>query len=103
MSDNINPEVAAKVAAWNAQFPVGTPVRYWPMDRTGEGIESQTRTPAWVIHGGHSALVSVEGRTGGIILSHVEPVITKPGEFCERHFSWLCGNGQGQCQAEVAA
>lgn len=22
-------------------------------------------------------------------------------KFCEKHWSWLCGVGQGKCQAEV--
>ncbi len=25
------------------------------------------------------------------------------GSFCERHFSWLCGCGQGRCQEEFFA
>jgi hypothetical protein len=25
----------------------------------------------------------------------------RPGEFCDRHFSWLCQAGQGECQAET--
>lgn len=70
------PEVITAVDDWNARYSVGTPVRYWPGAKTGPGRESTTRTPAWVIHGGHSALVSVEGRSGGIILSHIE-VITE--------------------------
>ena len=27
----------------------------------------------------------------------------KRGEFCHRHFSWLCQAKQGQCQREAAA
>jgi hypothetical protein len=26
-----------------------------------------------------------------------------PGGFCERHFSWLCGVAQGQCQRDYWA
>jgi len=26
----------------------------------------------------------------------------QPGEFCHRHFSWLCQANQGACQREAA-
>lgn len=55
---------------FNAAHPVGTPVRYWPQDRLGEATDSRTRTPAWTLGSGH-AVVSVEGASGGIALSHV--------------------------------
>lgn len=60
-----------EVHAFNEAVPVGTPVRYWPGAREGEGRQSATRTPAWSIPG--AALVSVEGFPGGISLTHVEP------------------------------
>lgn len=60
-----------KAQKFNAAHPVGTPVRYWPGLRRGDGIESVTRTPAWAM-GGHTAVVSVEGYAGGIALTHVE-------------------------------
>jgi hypothetical protein len=59
------------VAAFNEQHPVGTPVRYWPGVRQGDGCESVTRTPAWLV-GGHAPCVSVEGYPGGIALTHVQ-------------------------------
>lgn len=55
---------------FNQENPVGSPVRYWPGARVGDGRPSKTRTPAWVM-GGHTAVVSVEGYAGGIALSHV--------------------------------
>ena len=69
------PEVVQAVDDWNARYEVGQPVRYWPGAKTGPGRASVTRTPAWVIHGGHSALVSVEGYSGGIDLGWVEPIL----------------------------
>lgn len=57
-------------ARWNSDHPVGTPVLYWPGVLKGPGRASRTRTPAWVI-GGHSAVVSVDGYSGGIALTHV--------------------------------
>jgi hypothetical protein len=57
--------------AWNDAHPTGTPVRYWPGLREGEGIESMTRSHATVL-GGHTPVVWVEGRGDCIALTHVE-------------------------------
>lgn len=59
---------------FNEAHPVGTPVRYWPGVREGDGIESVTRTPAWLLGSGH-AVVSVEGYAGGIALTHISTSI----------------------------
>jgi hypothetical protein len=59
--------------AWNAAHPVGTAVRYWSGYREGEGRTSRTRTPAWML-GSDLAVVSVDGHSGGIALTHVEPI-----------------------------
>lgn len=69
---------------WNALFPVGTPVRYWPVYPPVEGIppvDTKTRSEAWALGDG-SVVVKVEGRTGGVHLSHVE--VTKSEEQGER-------------------
>lgn len=63
--------VVTDAARWNAAYPVGTPVLAWPWTRTDEPLRTRTRTPAWRLHNGES-LVSVDGRTGGICLTHVE-------------------------------
>lgn len=60
-----------EVERFNQLHPVGTPVRYWPGIRAGDGRESRTRTPAWLV-GGHSPCVSVKGYPGGIALTHVK-------------------------------
>ncbi|WP_047471571.1 hypothetical protein [Streptomyces sp. M10] len=65
---------------WNALHPVGTPVFAFPGFRpedeqagwSCERIESQTRSRAWTL-GGHTPVVMVEGRVGGIALTHVDP------------------------------
>jgi hypothetical protein len=59
-------------AAFNTKYPIGTPVRYWPWTREGPGIVSKTRSEAWVLASG--PVVLVEGRAGGIYLTHVEPL-----------------------------
>lgn len=60
-----------KAEAFNAKYPIGTPVRYWPGAKIGAGTASVTRRAAWML-GGHSAVVSVEGYAGGIALTHIE-------------------------------
>lgn len=56
---------------FNEKYPIGTKVLYWPFTRDEEGIQSETRTPAWNLGDG-SPVVSVNGKAGGIHLSHVE-------------------------------
>jgi hypothetical protein len=73
---------------WNTSHPVGIRVRYWSMEREGEGKLSRTRSEAWVVCG--HACVKVEKAAGGMALSHVEPV-TIPCAYCgkpsEGHYS----------------
>lgn len=42
--------------------------------------------------------------TSGAVAEQGEGAATAPAPvvFCERHFSWLCGVGQGKCQTEAA-
>lgn len=59
---------------WNARYPVGTPVRYWPVYPPIDGIppvDTATRSEAWTLGDG-TVVVSVVGRSGGVALSHVE-------------------------------
>ena len=57
---------------FNARHPVGTPVRFWPGAKEGEGRASFTRTPAWLMSS--AVVVSVDDYPGGIALSHIEVV-----------------------------
>lgn len=57
--------------AWSAVHPVGTPVLAWPGTRDDEPFVTCTRTPAWTLGHG-AAVVSVEGRAGGIALTHIQ-------------------------------
>lgn len=74
-------EAQRRVDEFNAAHLVGTPVRYWPWTREGEGIESRTRSPAQRIGGsdGTSASVWVDGRPDCIALTHVEAIHPTPG------------------------
>lgn len=62
------------VANFNATFPVGTKVRYWTGVREGLGKESTTRSDAKLI-GGHAAVIWLDGVSGCVALSHVEPIL----------------------------
>ena len=62
-----------QVDKFNEDNAIGTPVSYWPGLREGTGRDSFTTTPAWVM-GGHSAMVTVDGYSGGIALSHVKAI-----------------------------
>ncbi len=64
----------ATVEAWNAQCPVGTQVRYYPVLPQPAGIpavETTTRSEAWTIGSGHG-LVLLTGKSGGVSLLHLE-------------------------------
>lgn len=63
----------AECAAWNADHPVGAPVRVWTGARKGDGILTRTRTAASVL-GGHTAVVWVDGHGACIALTHVDPL-----------------------------
>ncbi len=67
------------VDAFNERMPIGTPVLYWPGDRTGEGRKSRTRSKAWNL-GSHTPVVLVEGYPGGIAISHVVGIEPEAGD-----------------------
>ena len=56
---------------WNAAHPVGTPVtRYKLINPLAEPVDTKTRSEAWLM-GGHSAMVMVEGVSGGVLVESV--------------------------------
>jgi hypothetical protein len=58
-------------------IPVGTKVRYYPVSWERDFIESVTRTPAWLPHAeADYHYVSIEGKSGGLLLSHIEIIET---------------------------
>ena len=60
--------------SWNAAYPIGTAVRYWPIYPPIDSVphvDTTTRSDAWALGDG-SAVVLVEGRFGYVHLSHVE-------------------------------
>jgi hypothetical protein len=70
----MNPEQV--VAEWNASYPVGTPVVYQPIQGgcAHDNAQTATRSEAWVL-GGHTPVVMVEGRAGGVALDHCYPKV----------------------------
>lgn len=63
-----------EAAAFTAENPIGTPVRYWPGVRDeAQARVSTIRSAAWALLSGQ-AIVKVAGYPGGIALSHVEPL-----------------------------
>jgi hypothetical protein len=76
MSDLFNPEPPRVLSAaeWNEKYPVGTHVRYWNvLPRQGEGFTTKTRGMAWELPN-DTPVVLLEGKLGGIALSHLEVI-----------------------------
>jgi len=69
-----------KSEEWNRRFPIGTRVRYYPIQGVKKYIETTTRSEAWEL--GHGvAVVKINGRTGGVALSHLFVVVDlRPGD-----------------------
>ena len=65
---------AMTAAQWNAAYPIGTAVRYWPIWPPMDAFppeDTRTRSEAWTLGDG-SVVVKIEGRAGGVHLSHVK-------------------------------
>ena len=55
-------------------YPVGTPCRYWPGTKQGEGRLGRIRQPYGITRDGH-IVTFVTGLAGYILASHVEPEV----------------------------
>jgi hypothetical protein len=73
---NKHHRAAEAAAAFNKKYPQGTPVLFWPGVRLNEPLKSRTRGEAWALPSGE-AVVRVEGRAGGIALSHIEVIAVR--------------------------
>ena len=63
--------------AWNRANPVGTLVRYWKGIRQGEPSGTgKTTCEAYSAYG--TAVVFIEGCSGFVALTHVEPIEAAP-------------------------
>jgi hypothetical protein len=62
------------VDEWNSLYPVGTPVtRYKLVNPCAEPEQTETRSEAWLMHGG-IPMVMVDGIAGGVLLQSVKPL-----------------------------
>ncbi len=67
---------AEAAAAFNQKHPQGTPVLFWPGIRLDAPLKSRTRGEAWALPSGEP-VVRVQGRAGGIALSHIEVIAVR--------------------------
>ncbi len=64
------------------EFPIGTPVRYYPIVGYGEldereAFETVIRSEPWLL--GHGApVVKIQGRAGGVLISHIQKTDNLP-------------------------
>jgi hypothetical protein len=58
-------------AQFNARYPVGTLVRYYPIRGVNEFTATATRSEAWELGSGQ-AVVSLVGLSGGKSIDHCE-------------------------------
>ncbi len=68
-------DLLKQVKAFNAANAVGTPVNVGKDD--GTVLETTTRSEAWLMSG-HSAMILVEGISGGYLLERVTPRVATP-------------------------
>ncbi len=66
---------AANAKSWNARNPSGTRVSVRRDD--GTALLTVTTSEAWVL-GGHTAVVMVDGISGGYMLGRVSPIADAP-------------------------
>lgn len=56
---------------FNQKYPIGTAFKYYPIKGLPDFDETATRSEAWAL--GHGdVVVKVEGRTGGVLIEHLE-------------------------------
>ncbi len=67
-------------AEWNAGFPEGSRVRYYPVKGRNDHQDTRTRSFAWTLHGGNHAVVMIEGKSGCVALSHLTPLPDQPAD-----------------------
>lgn len=65
---------ALTAAQWNSQFSIGTRVRAYPIIGDEDtAFNTKTRSEAWTLGDG-SAVVLIEGRTGGYYLNAIKAI-----------------------------
>jgi hypothetical protein len=64
---------------WNAKYPVGTSVCYYPVMKPGiaDCAVTKTRSEAWTLGSG-DVVVMLENMSGGKSIDHLTIAITEP-------------------------
>jgi hypothetical protein len=78
---------------WNAEMPVGTPVRFYPVAGEMKSRDTVTRSEAWTLGHGE-AVVKIEGQAGGVSLDHLEVLVEGAPDLRDdrgRFLSPCCG------------
>ena len=60
-------------AEFSAAFPIGTPIRYYPISVTNNAcaIDSEIASAAWALGSGH-VVVKIAGKSGGMSIDHIK-------------------------------
>jgi hypothetical protein len=66
------PEMTAE--QFNAEHPIGTAFRFYPVAGLKEFETTKTRSEAWELGDGHP-VVKVEGRAGGVSIHHLVKIV----------------------------
>lgn len=82
MDDRTKNEIAS-VEAWNVKYPIGTEVVV-KMD-SGKSKCTVTKSEAWMLgassqHPGHTAVIKVDGISGGYLLNRVSVIEKNEGD-----------------------
>lgn len=67
------PTVVVFASEFNKRYPIGTKVKAWPLTLDDDPLLTITRGKAWELGDG-TPVVSVEGYSGGIALTHIKVV-----------------------------
>lgn len=74
MNQKCNP--VQQVERFNAQHPIGQPVKYYPIRHHAPYHETKTTGKAYVLSG-HTAVVTIEGQAGCVALANIEVIRTR--------------------------
>lgn len=83
---------------WNSRYAVGAAVKAYPLTREDAPLITRTRRPAWELGHGE-AVVSVDGYTGGIALTHIDPFRATDTGPEARAARWVPNNPHELCRA----
>ena len=66
--------IANRALQWNAAFPIGRAVRYFPVACNEAGfVDTVTRSEAWIM-GGDQLVVMITGISGCVSCDHLRPL-----------------------------